>query len=132
MPAISIGLLLEADAVIIIASNKSPFVNSYTLPSRSSEFILEPNLIPFSKPFSIFISSISAPKTSTPDAFKICEVSCPISPSPITITFEPNWQFASLTPCIAIAPTVVNEASITSTLSGILTSRFLGIKTYSA
>ena len=83
-------------------------------------------------PYLDLSGSGSIPVTSEPCASASLHTNCPITPRPMTTTFDPRVVSDSLRPCSAILPKTVKAASLMSVFLSIRLHRFSLTTTYSA
>ena len=114
----SIGSLLLVAAVIITVSTSFSSTSSAEVKKLS--------------PYLDLSGSGSIPVTSEPCASASLHTNCPITPRPMTTTFDPRVVSDSLRPCSAILPKTVKAASLMSVFLSIRLHRFSLTTTYSA
>ena len=131
-PASSSGSLLSVAAATIAASNPIPPVLRSAHRASCGSLRATPSAAPRRRARSAFWGSTSMPNAKAPAAETSWQVSCPISPSPITATRSPTVTPACRSPCIAMEPRVANAASSGETPSGTFAARFFGTNTTSA
>ena len=115
-PARFTGSLLAVCAAIRTESAPCPAECCKHKSRNAEEEVLTPSA-PRRSASSARSAEISIPRIVHPAALRICTISCPSRPSPMTATTSPSFASAVRIPCSATDPTVVNAASSKLTAS---------------